>query len=88
MSLAGGDGWGGLQHRLGQSPWAPLGHTGCWSLLRVQDGGSGSVRTFIGHTPGRGLGWGLSSLVVGRMETLGESSAQGKYGVLGCPDGH
>lgn len=29
---------GGLQHRLGQSPWAPIGHTGCWwSLLRVQD---------------------------------------------------
>lgn len=50
--------------------------------------GSGSVRTFIGHTPGLGLGWGLSSQVVRRMETLGESSAQGKYRVLGCPGGH
>lgn len=63
-----------------------------WMLVVPPQGtrqrGSGSVRAFIGHTPGLGLGWGLSSQVVRRMETLGESSAQGKYRVLGCPYGH
>lgn len=62
-----------------------------WMLVVPPQGarqrGSGSVRAFIGHTPGLGLGWGLSSQVVRRMETLGESSAQGKYRVLGCPGG-
>lgn len=44
-----------------------------WMLVVPPQGarqrGSGSVRTFIGHTPGLGLGWGLSSQVVRRMET-------------------
>lgn len=67
----------------GAKALGPPCHTGCWwSLLRVQDRGSGSVRTFIGHTAGLGLGWGLSSQVVGRLAALGESSAQGKLRVL------
>lgn len=51
----------------------------------MQDRGSGSVRTFIGHTPGLGLGGGLSSQVVGKIEALGDSSAQGMHRVPGVP---
>lgn len=82
--------WWGSPAQTGSKPLgSPWPH---WMLVVPPQGarqrGSGSVRTFIGHTPGLGLGWGLSSQVVRRMETLGESSAQGKYRVLGCPGGH
>lgn len=51
----------------------------------MQDGSSGSVQTFIEHTPRLGLGRGLSSQVVERTETLGECSTQGQHWVLGVP---
>lgn len=53
--------WRGSSADWNPGSLAPLGHTGrWWCFLRVQDGGSGSVQTFIEHTPALGLGRGLS----------------------------
>lgn len=82
-SLSGG---GGRTQTGAQGPWPPLGHTGhWWCFLGVQDEGLGFVQTFIEHAPGLGVGWKLTSQVVGRVETPGEFSLLGKPRVLGVP---
>lgn len=81
--------WGASAQTATQSPWLLLATLDrWWRFLRVQGGGPGSVQKFIEHTPGLGLGWGLSHRWWGEQKHRENEVLAGSMGWWGVLAGH